>query len=123
MHTGWLAEAEEAAEHGHTGVRLTNQCAARPIDRKDIGSWALREAANPHASTWSSSHGQRVMCRLVVIDTKDTWAHELVEAGTVDKLIQADLSDHEHVFNICMDAISKVEQVRATQPPTMSMIK
>ena len=59
----------------------------------------------------TSSHDPSAMCRLVVIDTKDTWAHELVEAGTVDKLIQADLSDHEHVFDICMDAISKVEQV------------
>ena len=52
------------------------------------------------------------MCRLVIIDTKDSWAQQLVTAGTVDKLIHADLSNSERVFDICMEAISQVEQVR-----------
>ena len=52
-------------------------------------------------------------CRLVIIDTKDSWAQELVESGHAHKLITADLSNSEHVFDICMEAISKVEQVRS----------
>ena len=53
-----------------------------------------------------------MVSRLVIIDTKDSWAQQLVAAGTAEKLIQADLSDAEHVFDICMEAISQVEQVR-----------
>ena len=46
----------------------------------------------------------------MILDTKDSWAAALVKEGIVDRFMEADLSQHDRVWNICVGAISQVEQ-------------
>ena len=51
------------------------------------------------------------MCRLVIIDSAQSWAKELAEEGVISKFIDIDFSDEGAVFDKCREAINKVEQV------------
>ena len=49
--------------------------------------------------------------RLVILDSKDSWAAALVEQGIVERFIEADLSHSERVWDVCLAAVTQVEQV------------
>lgn len=49
--------------------------------------------------------------RIVILDTKDSWAAALVKDGIVDRFVDADLSHPDRVWNLCVETITKIEQV------------